>query len=130
MRTKLFLIFSFWTLIGWGQTETVKIHRDEQHFFRGTTAELHNWILVAEGGSYFLFNVALTDDQVEDWFMRFRDSQNIYKSSEINPLTIVFEKENDAADRLIFYYSRSPEGELYLTLVSTMQQFCFREVIF
>ena len=116
------------------ETETVVIKKATSLLYRGVLAETKTWyLLIDENGDYFLANLDRPNDTVYEWFTRFKNSQNIYKSqsngspSVMNSYpTLHFKKQNDTSDILNFYYEKTAINTIILTSISDGIVYCFQ----
>ena len=108
------------------ETETIVISKSTFSLFRGVLAETKSWYLLNDDkNNYYLANLERPNDGVFDWFVRFKDSQNIYKSNTSggNILgggiaqypTLHFIKENEPGEFLNFYIDKSVKDVIILT---------------
>ncbi len=118
------------------EKETVVIKKATSLLYRGVLAETKMWyLLVDENGDFYLANLDRPNDTVYDWFTRFKNSQNIYKS-ETNGVpigtgsnsypTIHFKKQNDSSDILNFYYEKPAKDTIILTAITDGIVYCFQ----
>lgn len=107
------------------EKETIIIKKENYHLYQGVLSETKSWYLLVDFENYYLANIDKPNDEVFDWFMKFKDSQNIYKynsnpsntSIEIggNQLkTIHFKKENEPTDSLSFYIEKPYKDSIIL----------------
>lgn len=128
MINKLLLIFLLiQTSLFSQEKETILIQKSEFSLYRGVLAETKSWyLLIDTENNYYLANLDRPNDGVYDWFIRFKDSQNIYKSSAVSnsPIggignnqypTLHFKKENEPTDILNFYLDKSTKDTIILT---------------
>lgn len=100
--------------------------------YQGVLKETENWFVVIDSDqTYYLLNLNMTEDEVIDWFKRFKNSQNIYKAIIQNYTypTLSFEKENEPGERLRFYLLNNKDGELKLSQIETNTIYLFKEKI-
>ena len=103
MRFILLFISVILTNLLFGQekdsVETIIVRKKvEFTLFRGAVKETENWYLILDSDKkYYLINVVIPANEVIDWFKRFKESQNIYKSFlELGAYPVLnFRKEND-----------------------------------
>lgn len=123
----LFFLLIQFTVHSQDTVETVVIKKATSSLYRGTQKETNNWYLLIDvDNSYYLAKVDRPVDEVYDWFTRFKNSQNIYKS---NPMatsgnggfgtnnqytTLHFRKENEPSDILNFYIEKPDKNTIVL----------------
>lgn len=138
MINKLLLIFLLiQSSIFSQEKETVLIQKATFSLYRGVLAETKSWyLLIDSDNNYYLANLDRPNDGVYDWFVRFKDSQNIYKSPAIinSPiggmvnnqyLTLHFTKENEPTDILNFYLNKPSKDTIILTSLIDGIVYCF-----
>ena len=142
MNNKLLFFFLFirLTLFAQDSTETVVIKKATHYLYRGVLAETKSWYLLIDNeGNYYLSKIEKPEDEVFDWFVRFKNSQNIYKAnpSQNSPMgasaqsqfnTLHFTKENDPGDILNFYIERPEKGVMVLIGFEGNNIFTFKVV--
>lgn len=119
MKTKILLLFLLVNFLSYSQEkETVVIRKSIYTLYKGVLAETKNWYLLVDlEKNYYLANIDKPTEEVFDWFVRFKDSQNIYKAnmSYSNSAggigggqyqTLHFTKENEPSDILNFYVEK------------------------
>jgi hypothetical protein len=131
------LLFGFILLCNFSlfaqEKETVVIKKATSLLYRGVLAETKTWyLLVDENGDYYMANLDRPNDTVYDWFVRFKNSQNIYKSQSNGSSTgmnsyptLHFKKQNDSSDILNFYYEKPSPKTIILTSISDGIVYCF-----
>lgn len=128
MKNKLLLSFLLCSSILFSQddstkTETVVIRKEKEYMiYKGTVRETENWFIVSDKtNKYYLINVHISESEVENWFKRFGNSQNIYSGIIQNAAypILTFSKENEPDEELKFYYNGLNNNILSLTMVST-----------
>lgn len=120
------------------EKETILIQKPTCKLYRGVLAETKSWyLLIDTEGNYYLANLDRPNDSVYDWFVRFKDSQNIYKSTAFqgnsvggsgsNPYaTLHFKKQDDPSDILNFYIEKTDKNTIVLTSLSDGIVYCFQ----
>jgi len=108
------------------EKETVIIKKTDFSLYRGVLAETKSWYLLIDSeNNYYLANIEKSNDEVYEWFVRFKDSQNIFKSNSlaIDPsgkigsnqiTTLHFKKENEPSEILSFYMEKPFKDDLLL----------------
>jgi hypothetical protein len=109
------------------EKETVIIQKSNYKLYRGVLAETKSWYLLTDAeGDYYLANLDRPYETIYEWFVRFKDSQNIYKASLFQSegmqgigmnsyKTLHFSKPNDTADILNFYLDKTSNSAIVLT---------------
>lgn len=112
------------------EKESVKVRKKMSYtIYKGTLRETENWYIVIDSDNkYYLLNVTLNNNELTDWFKRFKDSQNIYKSTlEVGAYPVLnFRKENEPGEYLTFYYNGLNGDFLFLTLIETNTKYQFK----
>lgn len=142
MNSKVLLLFLFMqmNLFAQDSTETVVIRKTTHNLYRGVLAETKSWyLLIDTEGNYYLATIEKPEEEIYDWFVRFKNSQNIYKAnpSKNSPLgssgaqfnTLHFTKENDPGDIMNFYIERPEKGTIVLISFEGNNIFTFQQVI-
>lgn len=127
MNKCLLLCFFFLGSFLYAQTETVVIKKATAALYRGTQKETESWYLLIDmDNNYYLAKVERPVEEVYDWFTRFKNSQNIYKSGLVTSTanggfgannqytTLHFRKENEPADILNFYLEKPDKNTVVL----------------
>jgi|GEM_PF-1870716 len=108
------------------EKETIVLKKNTSNLYRGVLAETKSWYLLVDSEfNYYLANINKPNEEVLDWFTRFKDSQNIYKAnpqqtksaSQIGGnklLTLHFTKENEPGDILNFYIEKPYSDSIIL----------------
>ena len=120
------------------EKETVVIKKTDFSLYRGVLAETKSWYLLIDSeNNYYLANIEKSNTEVYDWFVRFKDSQNIYKSSFLmvnassktgsNQIsTLHFKKENEPSEILSFYIEKPLKDSIILISISDNTIFKFQ----
>lgn len=137
IRKLLFLFLMTQITVFSQEKETVVIQKSKYKLYRGVLAETKLWYLLTDiEGNYYLANLDRPNESVYEWFLRFKDSQNIYKASVykgegiqgigINTYqTLHFSKPNDTADILNFYLDKTSKSTIILTSLTDGIVYCF-----
>ena len=141
MKSKLILSFFLLTSTLFSQEkETIVIKKASCKLFQGVLAETKSWFLLVDtDNNYYLANINKPIYEVYDWFVRFKDSQNIYKSTSLtssspnkiggNKLsTLHFKKENEPGDVLNFYIETPSKDSIILISLSDNSIFAFQNI--
>lgn len=141
MKSKLILSFFLLTSTLFSQEkETIVIQKASCKLFQGVLAETKSWFLLVDTeNNYYLANINKPIDEVYDWFVRFKDSQNIYKSTSLtssspnkiggnNLSTLHFKKENEPGDVLNFYIETPSKDSIILISLSDNSIFAFQNI--
>jgi hypothetical protein len=138
MIRKLLFLFLLAQITGFSQEkETVVIQKSNYKIYRGVLAETKSWYLLTDAeGDFYLANLDRPNETVYEWFVRFKDSQNIYKASLFQSegmqgigmnsyKTLHFSKPNDTADILNFYLDKTSNSTIILTSLTDGIVYCF-----
>jgi hypothetical protein len=138
MIRKLLFLFLLTQITGFSQEkETVVIQKSNYKLYRGVLAETKSWYLLTDAeGDFYLANIDRPNETVYEWFVRFKDSQNIYKASLFQSegmqgigmnsyKTLHFSKPNDTADILNFYLDKTSNSTIVLTSLTDGIVYCF-----
>jgi hypothetical protein len=127
IRKLLFLFLMIQITVFSQEKETVIIQKSNYKLYRGVLAETKSWYLLTDAeGDFYLANLDRPYETVYEWFVRFKDSQNIYKASLFQSegmqgigmnsyKTLHFSKPNDTADILNFYLDKTSNSAIVLT---------------
>ncbi len=138
MIRRLLILFLLIHINSYSQEkETVTIQKSNYKLYRGVLAETKSWYLLTDtDGNYYLANLDRPNETVYEWFVRFKDSQNIYKASifqeeemqgsGVNTYkTLHFSKPNDTVDILNFYLDKTSKNTNILTSLIDGIVYCF-----
>lgn len=134
MKNNILLFFLLFTSSLFSQEteekETVQIRKKIDYtIYKGILKETESWFVVIDSdNTYYLLNVTIPNSEIINWFKKFKDSQNIYKSLlEIGAYPVLnFRKENDPGEYLTFYYN-GQNGDLFsMTLIETNTKYQFK----
>ncbi len=141
MKNKLFICFFLLSTSLFSQEkETVVIKRVSCKLYQGVLTETKSWFLLVDTeNNYYLANINKPIDEVYDWFIRFKDSQNIYKSTSLSGFnsnkiggnklsTLHFKKENEPGDVLNFYIETPSKDSIILISLSDNTVFTFQNI--
>ncbi len=141
MKSKLiisFILFQFTFLAQ--EKETIVIKKATCKLYKGVLAETKSWFLLIDTeNNFYLANINKPEEEVYDWFVRFKDSQNIYKSTSLsggtmnkiggnNLSSLHFKKENEPGDVLNFYIENPSKDSIILISLSDNSIFAFQIV--
>lgn len=131
MKNSLVIIFFLTSFLGFTQEkETVIIKKATYNLYRGVLAETKSWyLLVDPENNFYLANIDRPNEEIFDWFIKFKDSQNIYKATLLlvnssttiggNQLpTLHFTKENEPTDILNFYIEKPFKDAIVLISIA------------
>ncbi len=140
-KTTVFLLFLFVYFLSHSQEkETVVIKKSNFTLYQGVLMETKTWFLLVDTeNKYYLAKIDRPVSEVYDWFMRFKDSQNIYKATpNLNSpggyigknqySTLHFRKENEPGDILNFYLEKPDKETLVLISLDDSSVFSFKIV--
>ena len=137
IRKLLFLFLMTHITVFSQEKETVVIQKSNYQLYRGVVAETKSWYLLTDtDGDYYLANLDRPNETVYEWFVRFKDSQNIYKASVFQEQgiqgigmntykTLHFSKANDTVDVLNFYLDKTSKNTIILTSLTDGIVYCF-----
>jgi len=137
IRKLLFLFLMTQITVFSQEKETVIIQKSNYKLYRGVLAETKSWYLLTDAeGDYYLANLDRPYETIYEWFVRFKDSQNIYKASLFQSegmqgigmnsyKTLHFSKPNDTADILNFYLDKTSKSTIVLTSLTDGIVYCF-----
>ena len=137
IRKLLFLFLMTQITVFSQEKETVIIQKSNYKLYRGVLAETKSWYLLTDAeGDYYLANLDRPYETIYEWFVRFKDSQNIYKASLFQSegmqgigmnsyKTLHFSKPNDTADILNFYLDKTSNSTIILTSLMDGIVYCF-----
>ena len=141
MKSKLIACFLLVNISLFSQEkETVIIKKATCKLYQGVLAETKSWFLLVDTeNNYYLSNINKPIDEVYDWFVRFKDSQNIYKATSLssfntnkiggnNLSTLHFKKENEPGDVLNFYIETPSKDSIILISLSDNSIFAFQNI--
>jgi hypothetical protein len=141
MKNRLIFFFLFLSTCLFSQEkETVVIKKASCKLYQGVLAETKSWFLLVDTeNNYYLANINKPIDEVYDWFVRFKDSQNIYKSTSLSGFntnkiggnklsTLHFKKENEPGEVLNFYIETPSKDSIILISLSDNSIFTFQNI--
>lgn len=105
MNKLLFVLFmSFYSFLSKAQTDTIRMAKPFETIYRCKDKEAKNWYLYSDNNLHFILaNLNLPEVEVRAWFLRFRNSQNLYAgdlSFQGNKKYIILSKHDQTDDRL------------------------------
>jgi hypothetical protein len=120
MKISLFFIvtFSLFYSYTFGQeVETIKIKKQKNLLFKGADQKIQDWYLFYDNDStFYMANLKIDISEVENWFEKRKNSQNIYKGrmNYGRYETMTLAKENEPMNDLRFYVKRDKIGVIEL----------------
>ncbi|MFN5417354.1 MAG: hypothetical protein ACK5B9_09880 [Flavobacteriia bacterium] len=79
----IFLCFSSYFLAQKDSLTTFKISKAKSFLYRGETEDIHSWyFFIDEEGFAYLANVELLEEEIYAWFLKRKNSDNIFKSHQ------------------------------------------------
>ncbi len=136
MKTKsvfiLFLLLHF-GLSGLSQTDTIKLVKSEERIYQCITESAKSWYLREYDGVFYIVSLKIPKEEVSQWFNRFSDSQNIYRSTiykENNLSFLTFSKPNDSFDRIYFKITEISKNQIILMTKGTEESYFFSLIEF
>lgn len=137
MKIKLFFLFILCNLIVFAQeVESVQIQKSQYKLYKGVLKETQFWYLFEDfDGIFYLANLDPSIEDIDLWFQRFKNSQNIYRTiqlelgrSEIGGSlyrTLTFQKLNDPENTLSFYIEKPEKDNIVLISLKDNSIFSF-----
>lgn len=116
-------------LFGQNENDTIysiKINKEKTSVFRGADIETEQWFLYIDNyGIAYLANLNIEVSEIENWFIRRSDSDNIFKSTDIieNDMLIFMSKKNEPETVLPFYVIITED---YIELMNTENELNFK----
>lgn len=101
MRNSLLVIFLCFANIFFCQKDsltTFKISKAKSFLYRGETEDIQSWYLfIDEEGYAYLANIELLEEEIYPWFLKRKNSDNIFKSLAIfdKNLSLFLSKKNE-----------------------------------
>lgn len=83
MKTRLiFFLFVTLSFLSFSQTDTVRIQKIDYAIFHCTDVIASDWYLIRENNDeYILINVELPESEIDEWYQKFKNSQNFYRAT-------------------------------------------------
>lgn len=125
MKSKFLLLFSLFSVLIFGQidpkVESIHLAKSKVELFQGKDSATVSWFLfIDENKTCYLANLTLPQEEIYPWFLKRKDSDNIFKSEQIieNGTVIYMSKKNEPESVLEFEVVREKD-KIYL--ISTLQ---------
>lgn len=118
----IFLCFSSYFLAQKDSLTTFKISKAKSFLYRGETEDIQSWyFFIDEEGYAYLANVELLEDEIYPWFLKRKNSDNIFKSHHIfdKNINIFLSKKNEPDVVLEFNIEQT---ETSIKLTSTLDE--------
>ena len=115
------------------QTDTIRIRKMETSVFRCTNKTASSWFLYKSEAQYFLANVYLPENELQYWFERYMNSQNLLQSKVIKRQGkefFQFEQPNNPETRLYFEILLISDLEILTRSIETGDDFYFKAIEF
>ena len=115
------------------QADTIKLVKSEERIYQCTNEIAKSWYLRVSDGVYYLTSLKLPKEEIAQWFHRFSDSQNLYKSiiyMENDQSFLTFSKPNDSFDRIYFKITVISKNEIVLMTKGTDESYSFSLIEF
>lgn len=128
-----FLFFLFSSSFVSGQTDTIRLEKEKIVLYRCTSPRAQYWYLKQIDEQYILVNLTLSPDEVADWFNRYANSQNLYRSRIIQRYNLEFfqfRKSNFPEETLNFEITERTEEEIVTLSIETGEEFRFYRLEF
>ncbi len=129
----LFLLLLLGSKPLFGQADTIRLVKNNQTIYRCTNTTALSWYLYKKGEIYYLVNLSVAEEDVEDWFQSYLNSQNLF-CSKIYARDVQeffhFQKPNNLEDRIIFEIIRRSNSEIVTQSAETGEEFCFKQIEF
>jgi hypothetical protein len=137
MKIKVFLFFMFCNFLVFSQeVESVKIQKSQYKLYKGVLKETQFWYLFEDfDGVLYLANIDPSIENIDSWFNRFKNSQNIYRTIQIDSnrseiggsfyRTLTFQKLNDPENSLSFYIEKPEKDNIVLISLKDNSIFSF-----
>lgn len=123
-----FVVINF---IGFSQTDTIKLQASKNNLYRCVSEKATKWFIYTEDENvYYLSVLDLSNKEAFEWFIRFKDSQNIYTgqiNKLIEPKTLIFHKPDQPDDSIRFYVVRLSKNEIIVSSDETKENFVFKK---
>lgn len=119
----------FITSFSFGQVaDTIRLQKIEHSIYRCSNTNARYWYILQDENTYYLVNLTINESEIEEWFSRFLNSQNLY-SSKINLRNgqefFEFRKQNNPEERLHFNVLRRNNKEILTFSTDTGEAFNF-----
>lgn len=130
------LLFLFLLLISstsFSQTDTIRIRKLETVVYRCGNPTAKDWYIYKSEETFFLANVHLPESEVQLWFERYINSQNLLQSKIIlrqGKDFFQFEQPNNPESRLYFEIIRMSDLEILTQSLETGEEFYFTGIEF
>ena len=127
-KIALFLVFWGFTFAASSQVDTIYLHKQEIKIYRCTNKSARFWYLKQTDNDFLLVNLTIAQEDILDWFDRYSNSQNLYRSPLIlrnRQEFLFFKKPNSPDERLSFEIIRRTNEEIVTQSMETGEEFCF-----
>jgi len=111
--------------------ETVKIAKEKSLLFRGVSQEIRDYYLYCdEQGVFYLASLKIAQNEIENWFITRKDSQNIYKGilQAGQYKTLDLTKANEPGIPLNFYFETKEENLIELISIDDGKLYQFKQI--
>lgn len=134
MKTKtIIFFFLFVTSFSFGQADTIRLQKVEHFIYRCSNPSARYWYIYQDESTFYLVNLTINEADIEDWFKRFLNSQNLYTSKVVlrnGHEFFQFTKPNALEERLYFEVIRRNKKEILTLSVDTGEEFNFSRLEF
>lgn len=127
-----FLFLVQHSVYGQEEVEQVRIEKDTKVLYQGARPDTQQWYLYVESNQIaYMANLTLSKTEVNAWFEKFKNSQNIFKGiiqGGAGMKTIRLEKENEPESSMLFYFEKKDVNTLLLTSFTDGEIFVFNKI--
>ena len=128
MNNYIFFLFLSFSSIAFCQQDTIRIYKNDKKIYKCTAENALSWYLYFYENECILADLKINPNEAKDWFIRFSNSQNLYRAFCLQGTTdfINFKKINDPSDTLVFKILEFTESNVKLEMSVTKEVFEFR----
>jgi hypothetical protein len=127
MNKKLLVFFLLIGSFSFAQNDTIRIIKTRNDIYKCQTKSAYSWYLHINNEHIALVDLKINPNDVNDWFKKFYNSQNIYKAKlpQGNSRQIYFRKDNYPLDVLIFDLKEISKERILMESLETKEVFVF-----
>tara|TARA_R110000737_G_scaffold161270_1_gene189132 strand:- start:11476 stop:11844 length:369 start_codon:yes stop_codon:yes gene_type:complete len=109
------------------QNDTIHIQKVRSDIYKCQTKPALSWYIHVTNERIILVDLKIQPFEIEGWFERFGNSQNLYKSlfPENPSKTLFFQKTNEPLDTLIFEIIEFTNNRIILEIQPSKEKFEF-----
>lgn len=118
------------------EVESIKIQKSQYKLYKGVLKETQFWYLFEDfDGVFYLANLDPSIEDIDLWFKRFKNSQNIYRTIQMDTgkneiggslyRTLTFQKLNEPENSLCFYIEKPDKEKIVLISLKDNNVFTF-----